>query len=56
MIKQTVTLIGLPDGRCLWAELGRYYKSVATARAAVMRNAKRVARTYGKVMTMLEIY
>jgi hypothetical protein len=55
---QKVTLIETPQG-FLWAERGVYYKSLATARRALTRDAKRVAKSpaaKGKVATLLEIY
>jgi hypothetical protein len=46
MIKQTVTLIQTPKA-VLWADRGRYYKTLAGAKAVVMREARDLARNHG---------
>ena len=46
MINQTVTLIQTPKA-VLWAERGRYYKTMARAKAVVMREARELARNHG---------
>lgn len=46
MIIQTVTLIQTPKA-VLWAERGRYYKTMARAKAVVMREARELARNHG---------
>lgn len=54
MVKQTVTLIRTPTA-VLWAERGRYYKTVERAKGVVMREAREIARQGVRVYTFLEI-
>jgi hypothetical protein len=55
MLKQTVTLIQTPKA-VLWAERGRYYKTLALAKAVVMKEARYASRNLGvAVITNLTI-
>lgn len=54
MVKQTVTLIKTPTA-VLWAERGRYYKTVARAKSVAMKEAREMARNGFRVYTFLEI-
>ena len=55
MIKQTVTLIQTPKA-VLWAERGRYYRTMERAKAVVMREARELSRNHGiGVITNLTI-
>ena len=53
--KQTVTVFETQQG-FLWAEMGKYYKSLAALRCAVLRDAKVLAKGAGAVLTMIEVY
>jgi hypothetical protein len=58
MLRNSVTLIKTVHGY-LWAERGRYYKTLASAKSAVKRDAKSMVKSpvaRGVVATMLEIY
>lgn len=51
--KHTVTLIECKNG-VLWNERERYYKNLASARRAVMRDAKQLAKHWGAVATIID--
>ena len=54
MLKKTVTLINTPLGY-LWAERGRYYKTLKGAKIAIKREDKEAAKLHKVVATFLEI-
>lgn len=55
MLTQRVTVYETPTG-FLWAEMGLYYKTFALARRAILRDAKKIADSVGKVATVIEVY
>ena len=58
MYTQHATIIETSLG-FLWAERGAYYKTLAGARRAVLREARRIARSPaagGRVATVLEVW
>jgi hypothetical protein len=58
MVRNKATIYETPHG-FLWAEQGRYYKTLASAQRAIQRDAKIVVKSpaaRGVVATLLEVY
>ncbi|NBP04409.1 MAG: hypothetical protein EBU90_30865 [Proteobacteria bacterium] len=65
MMKVRATIYPIGDGktnkvdRYLWAEQGRYYKTLVNAQRAIERNAKLMVSSPacgGKIITLVDIY
>ena len=54
MVKKFVTIVNTPKG-FLWIEMGSYYKTLESAKKAVLRDAKNIAKMYGRVATVFTI-
>lgn len=54
MLKKQVHLINTPRGT-LWAERGKYYKTLKGAKTAALRDAKNLANYHGAVATIFTI-